>query len=129
MASAATSKPTSSGLAALAVLANRLGVDTSVEQLCRRFSLEPGEPSTDALVAMARELGLEARPLHVTFGELPNLAKALPAVLRAKDGSALLLEDASSDPLKGSVAIIRDPSAPTGEVIAIEEIRLAEIWH
>ena len=129
MASAAASKPTSSGLRAIAALANRLGVDTSVEQLRRRFSLEPGEPTTDTLVAIARELGLEARPLHVTFGELPSLAKALPAILRAKNGSALLLEDASSDPMKGSVAIIRDPSAPADEVIAIEEIRLAEIWH
>lgn len=129
MAASAADKPTSSGLMAIAVLANRLGIETSVEQLQRRFALEPGELATDTLVAIARELGLEARPLHMTFGDLPGLTKALPAILRAAGGGALLLEDASSDPMKGTVAVVRDPSAPVDEVVAIEEIRLAEIWQ
>lgn len=78
---------------------------------------------------MARELGLEARSLKMTFAELPRLAKTLPAILRAKDGGALLLEDARSDPMKGSVAIIRDPRSPEDEQVAIEEVRLAEVWE
>jgi ATP-binding cassette, subfamily B, bacterial HlyB/CyaB len=120
---------TSSALCALVVLAARLGVDTTVEQLRRRFSVEAREPATGTLIVMARELGLEARALHMTFAELPRLAKTLPAILRAKDGGALLLEDACSDPKRGSVAIVRDPTAPEDEQIAIEEIRLAEVWE
>ena len=124
-----TDTTTASALYALAVLATRLGVDTSVEQLRRRFALGSGEPATGSLVAMARELGLEARALHMSFAELPRLAKTLPAILRAKNGGALLLEDARSDAMKGSVAIIRDPAAPEDELVAIEEIRLAEVWE
>ena len=31
--------------------------------------------------------------------------------------------------MKGSVAIVRDPTAPDDEQVAIEEIRLAEVWE
>lgn len=119
----------SGALAALAALATRLGVDTSVDELRRRFSVDEGEPATGTLIAMARELGLEAQVLHTTFAELPRLAKTLPAILRAKDGGALLLEGARSDATRGSVAIIRDPAAPEDELVAIEEIHLAEVWE
>src|SRR5579863_3302337 len=104
-------EPISTSLQALAVVASRLGMDVSVEQLRRRFALQPGEPDTPTLVALARELGLEAQALHIRFEELPRLGKALPAILRARDGGALILEDARSDPAKGTVAIIRDPNA------------------
>jgi ATP-binding cassette subfamily B protein len=106
-----------------------LGVDASVDQLRRRFALPPGEPDTPTLVALARELGLEAQALHIKFEELPRLGRALPAILRAKDGGALILEDARSDPTKGTVAIIRDPGASEDAVLAIDELHLAEVWE
>jgi ATP-binding cassette subfamily B protein len=118
----------SSSLMALVAVAARLGVDTSVEQLRRRFSMDTVEPDTSTLIAMARELGLEAKSLHLTFDELPRLSKTLPAILRAKGGGALLLENARSDRMKGTVAIIRDPAAPESERVAIEEIHLTELW-
>ncbi len=126
---AATARPQSSALMALVAIAARLGVDTSVEQLRRRFSMEVVEPDTGTLIAMARELGLQAKSIFVSFGELPRLSKTLPAILRAKGGGALLLEDARSDRMKGTVAVIRDPAAPETERVAIEELQLAELWE
>jgi ABC-type bacteriocin/lantibiotic exporter with double-glycine peptidase domain len=105
----------SSTLAALAVLACRLGVDTSVGQLRRRFALSDVEPTTEAVVAMARELGLHAVAVSMAFSELPRLAKSFPAILRARNGGSLLLEGARSDPVTGSVAIIRDPEGAEDE--------------
>ena len=119
----------STSLRALAAVASRLGVDASVEQLRRRFALPPGEPDTPTLVALARELGLEAQALHMKFQELPRLAGALPAILRAKDGGALILEDARSDPAKGTVAVIRDPSVSEDAVLAIDELHLTGVWE
>jgi ATP-binding cassette subfamily B protein len=119
----------STSIRALAAVASRLGVDASVDQLRRRFALDAGEPDSQTLVAMARELGLEAQSLHMRFEELPRLGRALPAILRAKDGGALILEDARSDPSKGTVAIIRDPSASEDAVLAIDELHLAEVWE
>jgi len=119
----------STSLRALSAVASRLGLDASVDQLRRRFALHSGEPDTPTLIALARELGLEARALHMTFEELPRLAGALPAILRAKDGGALILEDARSDPTKGTVAVIRDPSASEDAVLAIDELHLTEVWE
>jgi subfamily B ATP-binding cassette protein HlyB/CyaB len=119
----------STSLRALAAIASRLGLDVSVDQLRRRFALPPGEPDTPKLIALARELGLEARSLHMTFQELPQVARALPAILRAKDGGALILEEARTDPTKGTVAVIRDPSATEDVVLAIDELHLADVWE
>ena len=121
--------PISTSLLALAAIASRLGIDVSVEQFRRRFALNAGEPDTQTLIAVARELGLEAKAVQMTFEELPRLARTLPAVLRAKDGGALILEDARTDPAKGTVAMIRDPSASEDVLVAIDELHLAEVWE
>ncbi len=119
----------SSVLQALITVATRSGIEINAEQLQRRFALNGYILATDTLVAIARDLGMEAKVLHLSFTELPRLAKALPAILRAKDGGALILEGARADPMMGAVAIIRDPSAPDDEQFAIEEVRLADIWQ
>src|ERR1019366_3188920 len=121
--------PISTSLRALAAIASRLGVDASVDQLRRRFALQPGEPDTPTLIALARELGLETQALHMKFEELPRLGRALPAILRARGGGALILEDARSDPTKGTVVVIRDPSASEDTVLAVDELHLAEVWE
>jgi ATP-binding cassette subfamily B protein len=119
----------SSTLLALAAVANRLGVDVSVDQIRRRFALPPGEPDTATIIALAREIGLEAKALTMKFQELPKLGRVLPAILRSKDGGALILEDARSDPAKGTVVVIRDPGADGNVVVAIDELHLAEVWQ
>jgi ATP-binding cassette subfamily B protein len=65
----------------------------------------------------------------MNFQELPQVARALPAILRAKDGGALILEEARTDPAKGTVAVIRDPSATDSVVFAVDELHLAEVWE
>jgi ATP-binding cassette subfamily B protein len=118
-----------SSIRALVAVASHLGMDVSVEQLRRRFALQSGEPDTPTLLAFARELGLEAQAVRMTFEELPQLARALPAILRAKNGGALILEDARSDPAKGTVAIIREPGGTNDAVLAVDELHLAEVWE
>src|ERR1700744_3745897 len=124
-----TAEVVSSSLRALAVVASRLGVDASVDQLRRRFALGVGEPDTETLIALARELGLDAQAVNMAFDELPRLAGALPAILRAKNGGALILEDARTDPAKGTAAVIRDPSAGEDAFLAIDGLPLAEVWE
>jgi ATP-binding cassette subfamily B protein len=121
--------PGASSLLALCAVATRIGVEVSMEQLRRRFALGAEEPDVPTLVAIARELGLEAKAVHMSFHELPRLARAFPAILRAKTGGALILDDARSDPAKGTVAVIRDPTAGPEAVFAIDELHLAEVWE
>jgi ATP-binding cassette subfamily B protein len=119
----------STSLQALVVVAARLGLDLSVDQLYRRFALPPGEPDTPTLISILKELGLEGQALRMSFHELPRINDSLPALLRAKDGGALILEEARSDAATGTVAVVRDPTAPDGAVVAIDELHLAEVWE
>ena len=119
----------SSGLAALASIATRLGIDSSVDQLRRRFSVPQGEPSADELVAMAKDLGLDAQLVHMAFSDFPALTKTLPAILIARDGAALILEDARSDPMRGAVAVVKDPLSTDDALALIEEDQLTEVWE
>jgi ATP-binding cassette subfamily B protein len=118
-----------SSLLALVAIAARLGLDLDLGQLMRRFALDQAEPDTASLIALAREVGLEARAIHAKFEELPRIARGAPAILRAKDGGALILEEARSDPARGAVAVVRDPRAIDDAVLAIDELHLAEVWE
>lgn len=127
--SADAGAPVPSSLRALAVVASRLGIEADAGQMLRHLAIDAPEPDTATLVAMARELGLQAQVLTMRFDELPRLGKTLPAILRAKDGGAFILEDARSDPSKGTIAVIRDPSASEDALLAIDELHLAEVWR
>lgn len=64
----------------------------AAKALRRRFSVPPAGPAADEFVA--KDLGLDAQLLHMAFSDFPALTKTLPAILIAKDGAALILEDA-----------------------------------
>jgi ATP-binding cassette subfamily B protein len=124
----ATREALPSTLMALVSIARRLGLDVRPEQLVRQFSIDASEPPTQLVLSIARELRLEARALKVEFDDLPKLSKALPAILRARDGAALILEEAKSDPKTGTYVVVRDPSGPDDQRVAVEESSLEEIW-
>ena len=67
--------------------------------------------------------------MYMHFRDLPKVGRALPAILRANNGGALILEEARSDTEKGTVAVIRDPAALDDVVLAIDELHLAEVWQ
>jgi subfamily B ATP-binding cassette protein HlyB/CyaB len=117
-----------SALHALVAIARRLGLDCNVEQLRRSYAHTGNEPSSDIIVAMAHDLGLEARKARLKWDELPKLKKSLPAIIRLRDGSSLVLESVKEDPATGESAILRDPTAPPDALIAVDEARLEEAW-
>lgn len=117
----------SSALEALVVVARRLGAETSVDLIRRTYSTAALDPTSDVLAAIARDLGLEVQVLKLQFSELPQLSKSLPAILRTRDGSAMVLEAARRDASTGAVAVIRDPLNPESEVV-VDESRLSEFW-
>lgn len=115
-------------LLALVDLARRLGVETSTTELQRSYALPKGELPSDLLLAVAKGLGLESKRLTITFEQLPKLERTLPALLRAKDGSAVILESVRVDPIMGVVAMLGVPSEDSYEIVPVEERHLAEVW-
>jgi len=118
----------STALHAIAIVAARLGVDTSVEHLYRTYVFSGREPSNNVIIAIARDLGLDARRASLRWRELPRLKKVLPAILRLRDGGALVLENIQENPSIGTVAVLRDPMGPPDALVVVDEKRLAEAW-
>lgn len=115
-------------LHAFNAVARRLGIDTSIENLRRTYVLGEGGIETGTIIAIARDLGLEARAVSMTWAGLPRLQKALPAILRLADGTALVLEAVRDDPRSGRVAVLHDPTAAPDAMIALDEAQLTKVW-
>lgn len=118
-----------STLHAIVAIANRLGIDISYAELRRNYALPNGEPETRMVIAIARDLGMEARSIRTNFRELTRLGKTLPAILRVNDGGALIIESAHVDPRSGPVAMVSDPTVPGSGNIPVDENKLRTIWH
>ena len=118
----------SSMLYALSIVARRLGLDITVEQLRRAYSFGAAEPTNDQLVAIAAEIGLEARTLDAKWAELAKLKSSLPAIIRLNDGAALILEGVREDAATGTLAILRDPTGPPDALVTVDEAHLATVW-
>ena len=118
----------STALHAIAIVAARLGIDTTVEHLYRTYVFSGREPSDNVIIAIARDLGLDARRATLRWRDLPRLKKVLPAILRLKDGGALVLENLQDNPSIGTVAVLRDPTGPADALVVVDEARLAEAW-
>jgi ATP-binding cassette subfamily B protein len=121
-------QPAGSNLRALCIIAQHLGLATTAEELQRKFSFSDGEPSVPLVVGVAKEIGLEGRPTIVKWSDLPALARALPAILRLSDGSALVLEAVREDKLTGIVGIVRDPTASGEALVMVDEATLEGVW-
>jgi subfamily B ATP-binding cassette protein HlyB/CyaB len=91
------------------------------------FRTQPGEvPSPAALVSWARENGLWAKATRLRWRQLIRMQSDAPLVLLFADGSAGLL--VSRDANAGAV-FLKDPSRPGDEPVAVDELRLASVWH
>ncbi|WP_454021102.1 peptidase domain-containing ABC transporter [Azospirillum sp. Marseille-Q6669] len=124
-ASAEAARTTS--LHALAVVARHHGLHLSVEQLRRDYAIEAGEPPTKLLLKIAEDNGLTARAVKLRWKQLSRLGKALPLLLRLRDGSTMVLVSFREDG-GAPVAMLQDPLSTDQACIAVDELRLASVW-
>lgn len=118
--------PSHTMLEALRFIARHHGLHLSQEQLIRQFARSSGEVSAASVVAAAEQNGLKAQRTHLRFEHLLRLGRAVPALLRMKDGTAQILVSthAQSSP---PVVMIRNPA--DGEQAQPHDlVSLSEIW-
>src|SRR5262249_26559392 len=70
----------------------------------------------------------EARHLTLRWRDLARLKASLPAILRLRDGSSMVLEGFRADGESGPMAILRDPTSAGDALVAVDETRLAAQW-
>ncbi|MBK4723117.1 peptidase domain-containing ABC transporter [Azospirillum sp. YIM DDC1] len=114
-------------LHALAVVARHHGLHLSVEQLQRDYALEAGEPSNRLLLKIAEDNGLTARTTKLRWKHLSRLDKALPVLLRLRDGSTMVLVAFREDG-GAPAAMLQDPLSTDQACVAVDELRLSSVW-
>jgi ATP-binding cassette, subfamily B, bacterial HlyB/CyaB len=115
------------GLAALVIVARQHGLHLTVSQLTHDNVLSGGEVSTGDIVKCANNSGLRAQVVHLDWSGLSHLKKALPSIIRFKDGSCMVLLRLEGDENSPRV-VLRDPNVGEDALLVIDRIRFEEVW-
>ena len=113
-------------LGALMMVARHHGLHLSRPQLLRAYAASAEEVTVPTLLQAAKDKGLKAQAVNMTWRQLMRLGRAMPAILMMRDGTARVLVgvNASTEP---PIAMIRDPGRP-GTTDPIDEITLTDLW-
>ncbi|WP_181703864.1 peptidase domain-containing ABC transporter [Chthonobacter albigriseus] len=125
--STATDGGPDSAMAALALVAEKLGVHLGVDALRARFG--SGETfSARRLIRIADETGFRARRTTLAWADLERLGDAFPVILRLTSGDCLVAEGIIRE--GATVALmVRDPANPSAPALAVDELRLEAHWR
>ena len=116
-----------SGLAGLVIVARRHGLHLSVQQLIRENILSGGEVSTPDIIRCARGAGLRTEATRLPWSALAQLRQALPALVRLKHGSWMVLRAVEQDPDASRIVLI-DPAVGEQAPLVIDRPRFEENW-
>jgi subfamily B ATP-binding cassette protein HlyB/CyaB len=121
---ATTRMPAGSLLGCLVIVARHRGIHLAVPQLIHDHLLPAGEPTVPRLIDIARASGLRAAAATLPWANLMGLGKTLPAIVRLRNGAAMVLvhADAGANPPH---VVLQDPNAHQDTLLTIDEHRFA----
>jgi ATP-binding cassette subfamily B protein len=116
-----------SGLGCLVIVARHHGLHLTVSQLIHDNMLTGREVSVAELIKSAGGAGLKAKAVHLSWNGLSQLKKALPAIVRLKHGSSMVLLR-----MKGigdtARLVLQDPNAGDDALLLIDQVRFEDVW-
>jgi ATP-binding cassette subfamily B protein len=118
-------EPTSLGC--LAVVARHHGIHLSVAQLIRDNALGNEEPADGELLKCIKAAGLKAKVVHPRISGLHHLKQVLPAIVRMKNGTSLVLRRIEGEPKQARI-VLQDADADDDALLVIDSIRFAAAW-
>src|SRR5262249_49774294 len=103
------------------------GVHATVPQLIHDNVLDGNTIASADLIRCANRAGLTATSVELDWAALQELKKALPAIVRLKNGSCMgMLElRGGEDDLR---VILQDPNAGEDALLHLDETRFCEAW-
>ena len=99
----------------------------TVRQIVQDNALASEDISTEQLVHCARGCDLKAKAVTLDWNGLTKLDRALPAILRLKNGAFLLLEFVESNDDR-AIAGLRDPKSSPDANFVVDRPHLEEAW-
>ena len=114
-------------LGSLVIVARHSGLQLAVPQLIHDHLLEPGQPSVAQLINIANASGMRATSVKLTWRELYDLGKALPAIVLLRNGTAMVLRYVNSG-AEPPCVVLQDPNAHEDAPLILDEARFTAAW-
>jgi ATP-binding cassette, subfamily B, bacterial HlyB/CyaB len=114
-------------LSSFVIAARFRGIHLTVPQLIHDHLLSSDDVPVSKLIDIAQASGLRAVSTRFAWKDLLHLGKALPVIVRLRNGSSMVLLRAhpKADPPH---VVLQDPSAREDAVLALDEYRFATAW-
>jgi ATP-binding cassette, subfamily B, bacterial HlyB/CyaB len=117
-----------SALQCLVLVARQHGVELSVERLKREHAITEAEVSENALLAIARQAGLQARQMRADWAALQGAQAAFPMVARLNNGFSVVLTGLrQSEGADESIQLL-DPLAAEVELLSVPRQKFEAAW-
>lgn len=116
-----------SGLACLVIVARQHGLHLTTSQLIHDNLLGDQEVTLPELLKCANSSGMTAKAVTLDWKGLSHLKRALPAIVRLRDGSHMVLLRLEGDESSSRV-VLQDPNASEDALLIIDQPRFEDIW-
>jgi subfamily B ATP-binding cassette protein HlyB/CyaB len=116
-----------SALGCLIIIARQHGLHLTPTQLIHDNLLTDSEVTLDQLVRCAEKANMRAKLVKLDWDGLSHLKKALPAIVRLRNGSHMALLRVEGDANNARI-VLRDPNAAEDALLVIDQPRFEDIW-
>lgn len=116
-----------SALECLIIVARQHGLHLTMTQLVQDNLLDDQEVTLAQLIRCAENSGLRTRLVKLDWDGLSHLKKALPAIVRLRSGSHMVLLRVEGD-ANNTRIVLRDPTAAEDVPLVIDRPRFEAIW-
>lgn len=117
-----------SALICFSRIARHHGVDLTITGLLHKYALVVNEePNFSSLTTMAKESGLKAKAVTLSWNKMFRLGEAFPVLLQLRSGYCMVLSGIKGDPLTGEVALL-NVAANEGKFTFLNQQQLSEVW-
>ena len=114
-------------LSSFVIAARFRGIHLTVPQLVHDHLLSSDDVPVSKLIDIAQASGLRAVSARFAWKDLLNLGKALPVIVRLRNGSSMVLLRAEPKAEPPQV-VLQDPNAREDAVLTLDEYRFAAAW-
>src|ERR1700722_1217108 len=111
----------------LVIVARHHGMHLAAPQIIRDNFLGAAELTVPELLKCVKKAGLKAKVVHLKWSSLSHLKKVLPAIVRLKNGSYLVLHRLEGDAENARI-ILHDPHADEDTPLVIDRVRFEEAF-
>ncbi len=120
-------------LQCLALVGRHHGLDISADRMVHDYSLENGEPSITRLLRVARDQGLKAKHVRISWAALEKMQQAWPLMIRLNNGNSVILvgirPHEQEDGKKVTQVAVFDPLADRKDFLFLDRKDLEKSWR